>query len=176
MLRLITPELILLIASSVFILFHSIATLHYTSCTLIHDHWHTILYLQYGSLYSILFFIQCFALFYCWCAYSSAHLWFIHYIQRFIHIHSYVWSYIRPIISFHSFILSYRSSETLLFPVLISRRILRRILRTLLYWVSRKYILRAFQYWDSIARIPRSTVSLNLTLYSSQSMMEFQTS
>ena len=174
MLQLITPELILLIASSVFILFHSIATLHYTSCTLIHDHWHTILYLQYGSLYSILFFIQCFALFYCWCAYSSAHLWFIHYIQRFIHIHSYVWSYIRPIISFHS----YRRilPPKLFIPVLMSRRILRRILRTLLYWLSRKYNLRTFQYWDSIARIHHSTVSLNLMLYSSQSMMEFQTS
>jgi len=173
MLQLITPELILLIASSVFILFHSIATLHYTSCTLIHDHWHTILYLQYGSLYSILFFIQCFALFYCWCAYSSAHLWFIHYIRRFIHIHSYDRTFVR---SFHSFILSYRSSETLLFQY--SYHVGFYVGSSVHYCTEypRKYNPRTFQYWDSIARIHHSTVSLNLMLYSSQTMMECQTS
>lgn len=40
----------------------------------------------------------------------------------------------------------------------------------------RKYNPRTFQYWDSIARIHHSTVSLNLMLYSSQTMMECQTS
>ena len=136
MLQLITSKLIpLIVISHVHsVSFHCFIPLHYMYTD-------SILYLQYNlfiqscSFYSFVLFL---------CAYQMRMSDSVHSSEdSFTYIHTYDRTFIRSYLSIHTVVSFLRNY---FIPVLISRRILRRILRTLLYRVSRKYNLRAFQY------------------------------